>query len=265
MRPGNVGISGVLAACKHVGGERAIEEVFPEHAAARWILDARLDRRTQFARQPGERAEPLRQERFEALAQSAREHRRIAAATDSDDDRRAIDDRRHDEARQLAIVDDVDRNVTTLGLARDPCVDRALVGRRDRQPHAVQMLRTELRRDVRDLARCCSLRQAGDKLGCNDPDLRGGSQQQIDLAFGNCAAADDEHGLVGETQKYGEVVHRQVATAAVRRGSTLSGITRRRGCMPHSRESGFSHHQRPERGSAPGSIARVQGAQPMLG
>ena len=38
-----------------------------------------------------------------------------------------------------------------------------------------------------------------------------------------------------------------------------------RGCRPHSRESGFSHHQRPERGSAPGSIARVHGAQPMLG
>ena len=78
-------------------------------------------------------------------------------------------------------------------------------------------------------------------------------------------------GSFGETQKDGEVVHgscrvpQVAAAAAVRRGSTLSGITRRRGCRPHSRESGFSHHQRPERGSAPGSIARVHGAQPMLG
>ena len=41
----------VLTACKHVGGERAVEEVFPEPAAARRTLDARLDRRTQLAGQ----------------------------------------------------------------------------------------------------------------------------------------------------------------------------------------------------------------------
>ena len=57
------------------------------------------------------------------------------------------------------------------------------------------------------VARCCSLREAGDKLGRNDPDLRAGSQQQIDLACGDCTAADHEHGLVRETQKNGEVVH----------------------------------------------------------
>jgi len=42
----------------------------------------------------------------------------------------------------------------------------------------------------------------------------------------------------------------------------LSGVA---GCRPHSRFSGFSHHQRPERTSSPTEIARVQGAQPMLG
>ena len=36
-------------------------------------------------------------------------------------------------------------------------------------------------------------------------------------------------------------------------------------CSPHSLCSGFSHHQRPARMSSPGSTARVQAAQPMLG
>src|SRR5437867_4262721 len=36
-------------------------------------------------------------------------------------------------------------------------------------------------------------------------------------------------------------------------------------CSPHSLYSGFSHHQRPARMSSPGLMARVHGAQPMLG
>ena len=153
----------------------------------------------------------MRQERLEPLAQTTREHRRIAAAADCHDDRRAIDDCRHDEARQLAIVDDVDRNVPALGLPRDPRIDRAFVRCRDRQPHAVQMLRRELGSDVHDLARRHPLRQSGDKLRRNDTDLRRRSQQQIDLACGDFAAADDEHRLAGKTQENREVVHDQVS------------------------------------------------------
>jgi len=36
-------------------------------------------------------------------------------------------------------------------------------------------------------------------------------------------------------------------------------------CNPHSLLSGNSHHQRPARISSPGSMARVQGWQPILG
>ena len=36
-------------------------------------------------------------------------------------------------------------------------------------------------------------------------------------------------------------------------------------CMPHSLGAFVSHHQRPARSSSPSPIARVQGAQPMLG
>jgi hypothetical protein len=36
-------------------------------------------------------------------------------------------------------------------------------------------------------------------------------------------------------------------------------------CSPHSLVSALSHHQRPARTSSPGWMARVQGAQPMLG
>ena len=36
-------------------------------------------------------------------------------------------------------------------------------------------------------------------------------------------------------------------------------------CRPHSFDSGDSHHHLPARMSSPGEMARVQGAQPMLG
>ena len=44
-------------------------------------------------------------------------------------------------------------------------------------------------------------------------------------------------------------------------GATSAG----RACSPHSLCSATSHHQRPERGSSPGTTARVHGEQPMLG
>ncbi len=48
-------------------------------------------------------------------------------------------------------------------------------------------------------------------------------------------------------------------------GATRTAMSSGGRCRPHSRCSGCSHHQRPARGSSPGSTARVQGAQPMDG
>ena len=123
-------------------------------------------------------------------------------------DRRAIDDRGHDEARQLAIVDDVHRHVAALGLTRDPRVDRMLVGGRDRQAHAVEMLGPELVGDDAR-SRLLAARSARPRTssGATTVTCAERSQQQIDLARGDFAAADDEHGLAGETQEDGEVVH----------------------------------------------------------
>ena len=115
----------VFATRKHIGGHACRRRSFPR--TRRRVPDVSMRALIVGRNLPASLArcaEPLRQERFELLAQTTREHRRIAAAADCNDDRRAIDDGRHDEARQLAIVDDVHRNVTPLGLVRDPRIDR---------------------------------------------------------------------------------------------------------------------------------------------
>ena len=58
----------------------------------------------------------------------------------------------------------------------------------------------------------------------------------------------------------GDITH-DTASSVSTRTTTSSG----RRCNPHSLCSGCSHHQRPARRSSPGSIARVHGAQPILG
>src|SRR4051812_21676402 len=61
--------------------------------------------------QPCERTERLVEQRFETLTQVPRQHRRDAAGRNRYDERRPIDNRRHDETRQLRVIDDIDEHV----------------------------------------------------------------------------------------------------------------------------------------------------------
>ena len=74
------------------------------------------------------------------------------------------------------------------------------------------------------------------------------------------AARDARSGAVVECG-FGDHVRLSAPVRVRRRAHDVDRAAR---CSPHSLCSGFSHHQRPARTSSPGSIARVQGAQPML-
>ena len=75
-------------------------------------------------------ADARRQQRFDALAQAAREHRRGPAGADRDYDIAAIDHGRNEKGRQVGPVDHVDHDVAGAGARGDLLIDRA-AGRRD--------------------------------------------------------------------------------------------------------------------------------------
>ena len=70
----------------------------------------------------GEVAEGRRQQRLDAGADVARQHRRDALAADRDGERRAVDDRRRVEIAKLGTVDDVDRHAGLVGERPDLAV-----------------------------------------------------------------------------------------------------------------------------------------------
>src|SRR5690606_39821743 len=119
----------------------AVEKALPEASPSARALQTCLDGCTQRSRQPSERTEARGQKRLELLSQPARQYRRIATARHRHDDRRTIHECRHDEARQLATVDNVHRNPAPLGLVRDPCIDCMLAPARDDDALALEQLR----------------------------------------------------------------------------------------------------------------------------
>ncbi len=68
-----------------------------------------------------------------------REHGRNAAGGNCNDERRAIDDRGNDEARQLRIVDHVHEHVALASGRGDACIHGAIVGGGDREQGAVKV------------------------------------------------------------------------------------------------------------------------------
>ena len=100
-----------------------------------------------------ERAERLVDQRLEPLADQPREHGRRAAGRHRDHDRRAVDDRGHDEARQLRVIDDVDEDVALGGRGGDVRIEPRdrLVAAID-EHDTVELRVVELRGAMRDLA-----------------------------------------------------------------------------------------------------------------
>ena len=136
-----------------------------------------------------------RQQRLDLLAHLPREHRRAPAGADRDDDRRAIDDRREDEARKLGAVDHVDGNARRARGLRHGAIDGWLVRCGDDERGALRVLGRRIR-----CATCwisAALERARPRVGAKlaapprAPARR--TQQPLGLACAT-AAADDDRG-----------------------------------------------------------------------
>ncbi len=133
-----------------------------------WRLTATRQRSANAAKRP----ERAIQQGLEPLADQAREHGRGAAGGNRNLHGRAVDDGGHDEAGQLAIVDDVAGNARGIGGGGDGGIHGAIVRGGDDEPGAVDVAGGELARVMRDRA----ARQRGGELvtqpGRDDGDRR---------------------------------------------------------------------------------------------
>ena len=195
-----------LAAGEHHLRDRALHHVFPE-AAAR--VGLRVASFGGGAKARGERGEPTigeGQQRFDQHAQLARQHRRCARSRDRDLQRRAVDDRRHDERRQGGVVGDIHRDTQRARGGGHGFVYRRIVGRGDGDLGADQVAGLEALRLVAQRADQGELGEPRAKLGRDHRDLRPRAQQRFRLERGNRSAADDDAALAAQVEKGGKVV-----------------------------------------------------------
>ena len=125
------GLGFVPAAGERRRADRSVDDALPE--------SPQRDRAAPFPRGGGaktthqsrEVADARRQQRFDALPQPPRQHRRSAAGADRHHDLAAIDNGRKDESRQIGPIDDVDRNSLPARLCGEVIVARIADGRHD--------------------------------------------------------------------------------------------------------------------------------------
>ena len=228
-----------------------------EPAARREIRESGADARAPSREQLRKRPDRLVDRRLQALADQPREDRRRAAARYRDHHRRAIDDRRHDEARQLRVVDDVGEEVPRPRGRRDARVQLAIVGGGDREDYAVELFIGIVGGEVGD-----------DPGGVGGLPVEPGRErardhenacarlaQQSHLALGDFTAADDQHAAVPKVRKQWKVAHGNLARRISIRRQPSSP------CRPHSR---FRPKNRVASSSSPASASvRVECQSPM--
>src|SRR5216110_1399152 len=184
------------------------------------------------AHEARERAETPGKQRLDLLAHAPREHRRMSARAHRDDDRRAIDDRRKDEGRELGVIDDVDRHAPLARAGCDACVRGAIRGGGDDGDGSREMLGRELFGNLPQLAACGLLRELRVHARRHDGHAGARPAQPRRLAQRNRPAAHHHDGMAIEAQEDRQVIHGggRRAQAGRAAGGTL-------GCRPHSRVS----------------------------
>jgi hypothetical protein len=141
------------------------------------------------------------EQRFQPLADQPRQHGRTTAGRDGDLHRRAIDDRGHDETGQLAVVDHVAGDARGLRGIRGSGVHAAVVGGRDDQPMAVDVVGAELALPPGDSAALERGRQLALEQGRDHGHDGAGLRQQRELARGDVPATHEQHRLAGEIEE----------------------------------------------------------------
>jgi hypothetical protein len=132
----------VPAAGKCRCADRAVDDTLPESPQRIGAAPFLCGSRAKTAHQRREVADARRQQRFDALAQPPRQHRRGAAGPDRDHNLAAVDNGRKNESRQVGPVDDIDRNSLPPRLRGDRIVALIAEGRDDgNQAGEVRLLR----------------------------------------------------------------------------------------------------------------------------
>ena len=103
----------------------------------------------------------LGQQGFEFFPQQAGQHRGLAAGGDGHHQRRAVDDRRHDEAGAFRVIHHVGEDPRLIGALVDQGVHLAPIGGGHHQPLARQLLRREFTGQPLDAAVGSQFRQLG--------------------------------------------------------------------------------------------------------
>ena len=192
---------------KHGVGDRPGNDVLPEAACGERARNG-AEAAAMAADQFGQIADACGQQRFDPLAQSARQDRRAAAGADRHHHLAAIDDGGKDERGKLGAVHDIDRNAMPASARSDLRVER--IGRRNDRSNVAQIsgkriadadfkaTRTGKRHDV-----------FGDVGLAREPaHVSRGRAQQTQLAESRFAGADKHHHAGSGVEEEGEEAHR---------------------------------------------------------
>ena len=220
---GDLGLEQAFAltqlAGEHALGDLPLEHVFPEHPALLHVGEQLLDPLAEFLRQAGQLAIGGRDPGLDLGADQPRQYRRITAAGDGDDQRRAVDDGREDHAAQCWRIHHVDRNAQRLRLGRDARVEWFVIGGGDHQGHALQVgafitaqMHTALAGQRGELV--AHLRR-------HHAQLAAGVAQQARLAQRDLAAADDQHDTPLEFVEQRKEIH-DSASPEVKNGVAIA-------------------------------------------
>ena len=133
--------------------------------------------------------------------------------------RRAIDDRRHDAGGSAAVIDHVDEYAARGAGGRHRAIDLGAIGRGDRKRHAIEVLGLEAAGQVLDAAGIAIQRQLADAGAGDHPHARVRLEQQLDLARGHRAAADDQRQAIAQIEEYRQIVHARSTRQRDQRGA----------------------------------------------
>ena len=153
------------------------------------------------AAQRGDGGKTRRDRRLDPAAQVAGQRGGAAAGADRDGDRRAVDDRRHDEIGQRGTIHRVDQHAGRARRLRD---FGGIVQRDDAEPRAGEVGGLEGARMERELAFVGHrLELVAWRLG-DRVNVGAAGEQQADFCQRRVAAADHQHALAGQAEEDGE-------------------------------------------------------------
>jgi hypothetical protein len=194
-------VRGRLLAGQYALGDRPLQHLLPEILALATGGEARLDLLAEALDEIPQASVGGRDQLLQTHADQPRQHRRGTAGRHGGDHRRAVDDRRHDEAAQRRVVGDVDRHVEYARGIGDLGVDPTVVGGREGDPATGQVAVVVTPLVVGHLAFGDASRQRLAEPRRDHGDVAAGAQQQRSLALRDLAATDHQAALAAQVEK----------------------------------------------------------------